>query len=744
MTYKNFTLDRDADGIATLTWDMPGKSMNVIDLSVMDDLERIIEEIKQNDAIGGVVITSGKAAFSGGADLAMLQALLGSFASSVEESGREAAVTRLHDEAGRLGRLCRRLETVGKPVIAAINGTCVGGAFELALACHARFVADDDKIKLGLPEVRVGLMAGAGGTQRVGRLANPQDALQMLLKGEQLAPARAKALNLVDQVVPAADLVAAAKQWLKQSPRKLQPWDEDGFKLPGGKVYSAAGYNLFPAANALYRRETHDNYPGMRASLKAFVEGLQVPFDTGLRIEARYFAHVLQTQEAAAMIRSLFISLQALNKLARRPAAVARSEIGKIAILGAGFMGAGIAAVSARAGIDVTLIDRDEQSATRGKASVEAGFAKQRSRQRMTAAEADAALVRIQTGTDFATLAGADLVIETVFEDRAVKEDVIRRAEAVIAEDAIFGSNTSTLPITSLAKASARPRNFIGIHFFSPVERMMLVEIIVGKKTGEAALARALDFARRIRKTPIVVNDSRGFYTSRVVETYIGEGHRMLTEGVPAAMIENAGRMAGMPVGPLSLNDEVAIDLTLKIMDATRADLGPDAVPEAEYRLIEEMVMKRGRLGRKNSKGFYDYPESRGGRKRLWPGLAEMLPPVADPDALDFEKLKQRLLVVQALEAARCFAEGVITDVREADVGSILGFGFAPFTGGTLSYIDGIGAARFVALCRRLARKHGPRFRPNKLLNDMAKAGETFYGRFPPTEERTRPPAAPG
>jgi 3-hydroxyacyl-CoA dehydrogenase/enoyl-CoA hydratase/3-hydroxybutyryl-CoA epimerase len=353
----------------------------------------------------------------------------------------------------------------------------------------------------------------------------------------------------------------------------------------------------------------------------------------------------------------------------------------------------------------------------------------------MSAEEAQAALARIATGADFAALAGADLVIEAVFEDRAIKEDVIRRAEAVLARDTILGSNTSTLPITSLAKASARPKNVIGIHFFSPVERMRLVEVIVGKKTGEEALARALDFVRAIRKTPIVVNDSRGFYTSRVVETYIGEGHRMLIEGVPAAMIENAGTMAGMPVGPLALNDEVAIDLTLKIMDATRADLGADVVPEAQYRLVDDMVTKHGRYGRKNGKGFYDYPDNPRDKKRLWPGLADLFPPVADPDGLDFAGLKQRLLVVQALEAARCVGEGVVTDVREADVGSILGFGFPPFAGGTLSYVDGIGAAEFIAICNRLARKHGARFKPNRLLRDMARGGETFYGRFPPGKQ---------
>jgi 3-hydroxyacyl-CoA dehydrogenase/enoyl-CoA hydratase/3-hydroxybutyryl-CoA epimerase len=733
---KNFRQDIDGDGIATFTWDMAGRSMNVIDLSVIDDIETIVGDIGANEAIKGAVITSGKEAFSGGADLNMLEMLAGAFQAELAAKGREAAVKRLFEEASRLSWLYRKLEKVGKPVVAAINGTCVGGAFELVLACHGRIVADDPKIKLGVPEVKVGLLPGAGGTQRIPRLANPQDALQMMAKGDQLSPAKAKAMKLVDAVVPAGELIAAAKKWLKETPRKIQPWDEEGYRLPFGKVHSPAGYNLFPPAVALYRRETYDNYPAARNILACVYEGLQVPFDTGLKIEARYFANVLESKEAAAMIRSLFVSMQELNKGARRPADVPARPIRKIAVIGAGFMGAGIANVSAKAGIEVVLLDRDDASADKGKAIVEAAYAKDASRGRMNEGDKTAALERIRPGADFAALDGVDLVIEAVFEDRTVKEDVIKRAEAVLAKDSIFGSNTSTLPITSLAATSSRPKNFVGIHFFSPVDRMMLVEIIKGKKTGDEALARALDFVRAIRKTPIVVNDSRGFYTSRVVGTYIAEGQMMLTEGVPAAMIENVGRMAGMPVGPLSLNDEVAIDLSLKIMTAARKDLGDEAVPDAQWKLINEMVVARGRLGRKNGKGFYDYPEGGSGKKRLWPGLAEIFPPVADPDAIDVTELKQRFLVIQALETARCFEEGVLTDVREADVGSILGFGYAPFTGGTLSYIDFMGLDNFVGLCNRLAKKHGERFKPNRLLKTMAKRGETFYSRFAPKAEK--------
>jgi 3-hydroxyacyl-CoA dehydrogenase / enoyl-CoA hydratase / 3-hydroxybutyryl-CoA epimerase len=731
--YINFRLAIDADGIATVTWDMPGKSMNVFDIATIDELEAIVGEIATSEAIKGAIIASGKETFSGGADLGMIEKMLLTVRAARAAGGSVADIERLYSEAGRLGAIFRRLEKCGKPVVAAINGTCLGGAFELSLACHGRILADGDKVRIGLPEVKVGLLPGAGGTQRVARLVNTQDALQMLLKGESLAPARAKALGLVDRVVPASELLDAARRWLKETPRKIAPWDEESFRPPGGKVFSPAGFNLWPAANAIYRRETFDNYPAARAILSCVFEGLQLPFDQGLAVEARYFAKIVQSDEAAAMIRTLFISMQALNKLARRPAEMPERAIARIGVIGAGFMGAGIAEVSARAGIDVVLLDRDQASADKGKATIAAAFDKQVSRSRMSAADRDAALARIHPGVDYAALSGVDLAIEAVFEDRAVKEETIARAGAALSKDAILGSNTSTLPIGSLASAFVRPTDFIGIHFFSPVDRMMLIEVIRAKKTGDAALARALDFVRAIRKTPIVVNDSRGFYTSRVVGAYIGEGHLMLSEGVPPAMVENAARMAGMPVGPLALNDEVAIDLSLKIMNAARADLGADAVPEAQYRLVETMVSTHGRHGRKNRKGFYDYPAESGGKKRLWPELSGLFSGSRTPDSIDVGELKQRFLVIMALETARCFAEGVITDVREADVGSILGFGYAPFTGGTLSFIDFMGIGNFVGLADRLARKFGARFRPNRLLREMSRRDDTFYTRFAPS-----------
>ena len=734
MTFQNFTFDVDADGIAVVTWDMPGRSMNVIDEKVTEELAAIVERVATEAAIKGAVLTSGKDAFCGGADLTMLETLSRTFAELQKSQGDEAANTRLFDESRKLSQIARRMETCGKPWVAAINGTAMGGGFELALACHHRVAAENDKTRLGLPEIKVGLFPGGGGTQRIARMLAPADAIQFLLKGEQLRLGRAKTMKLVDAVVPQADLVRVAKEWIKAGGSAKAPWDIDGFKLPGGSVYSKAGMMVFPPANALYRRETYDNYPAARAVMQVVYEGLQLPMDQALRVESRYFAKILRSPEAAAMIRSLFVSMQDLNKGARRPAGVPAKPIKKIGVLGAGFMGAGVAYVTAQAGIDVVLIDRDQEAADKGKAHSQKLITDQVNRGRATTADRDALLARITATPDYAALKDCDLIIEAVFEDRKVKEEVIAKAQAAIGQDTVFGSNTSTLPISSLATTFKDPPRFIGIHFFSPVDRMMLVEVIMGKKTGDKALAAALDYVRAIRKTPIVVNDSRGFYTSRVVGTYIREGHLMLAEGVPAAMIENVGRMAGMPVGPLSLNDEVAVDLAWKILKATEADLGADKIDQRQKALLEEMVEKRGRFGRKNGKGFYDYPQS--GPKRLWPGLADLQATKLDPDTINVDELKARLLAIQALESARCIEEGVVTDVREADVGSILGFGFAPFTGGTISYIDRMGAKAFVELCNGLAKKYGDRFKPCELLRDMAKEGDSFYHRFAPEKRK--------
>jgi 3-hydroxyacyl-CoA dehydrogenase/enoyl-CoA hydratase/3-hydroxybutyryl-CoA epimerase len=729
MTYKNFTVVTDADGIALVTWDMPDRSMNVFTEEAMDEIEKIIDQVAGDGAIKGAVITSGKESFSGGADLNMLKRMLGLFHKE-KAKDPDKAVRMLFDGAGRMSWLWRKLETSGKPWVSAINGTCMGGAFELSLACHGRVAADSDKVRMALPEVKVGIFPGAGGTQRVPRLANTQEALQMLTSGQNLTPQKAKAMGLIHEIAAPDRLIDTAKAMIRNGLKPVAPWDEKGFKIPGGPVYSVAGANLWPPAIAILRRETYGNYPAATAILKCVYEGLLVPFETALRIEQRYLTEIMQTTEAAMMIRSLFVSLQELNKGARRPADVPETKFRKIGVLGAGFMGAGIAYVTAAAGIPVVLIDRDQDAADKGKAHSDKLISEQVKKGRAKPEDKDKLLSLITPTPDYAALEGCDLVIEAVFEESEVKKTATGKAEAVLKSSAIFASNTSTIPITSLAKNSARPKNFIGIHFFSPVDRMMLVEVILGKKTSDKALAVALDYARAIKKTPIVVNDTRGFYVNRCVLRYMSEAFQMLIEGVPAAMIENAARMAGMPVGPLALTDETAIDLAQKIMKQTIRDLGEKAVDKDQFALINTMVDKHGRFGRKNGKGFYDYP-AKPAKKKLWPGLKELYPQ-QDPGKIDVEELKQRFLYVIALEAARVMEEGIVTDPREADVGSILAFGFAPYTGGALSYVDGIGAKKFVRRAKELQKKYGAQFKSPKLLVDMAEKGETFYQRFDP------------
>jgi 3-hydroxyacyl-CoA dehydrogenase/enoyl-CoA hydratase/3-hydroxybutyryl-CoA epimerase len=728
MKLQNFRFETDNDGIALLTWDMPGRSMNVVTAEVIDEIEKTVGHVASEQSIKGCVIASGKETFSGGADLSMLQNAAADFQKARQEKGEEEAAKLFFENASRLSRVYRKLETCGKPFAIAIGGICVGGAFELALACHYRVIADNDKTKVGLPEIKVGLFPGGGGTQRIARLMLTADALQLLFKGEQIRPRAAKTMNLVHEVAPSNEIVTRAKAWIAGGGKPIAPWDEQNFRLPSGKVFSPQGMMIWPAANAIYRRETHDNYPAAKAILHSVYEGLQLPFDLALRVESRWFAKILRSPEAAAMIRTLFISMNELNKGVHRPAAIPPSVIRRVGILGAGFMGAGISYVTAGAGMDVVLIDRDQQLAEKGKEICDKLISGQVLRGRATGAEKETLLARIKPTAEYNDLAGVDLVIEAVFEDRAVKTEVTRKADAVLPSGAIFASNTSTLPITSLAQTFSKPENFVGIHFFSPVEKMPLVEVILGEKTGDKALATALDYVRAIKKTPIVVRDSRGFYANRCVLNYVREGHLMLLAGVPAAMIENVARMAGMPVGPLALNDEVGLDLSLKILEATKRDLGEDSIDPAQENLLKTLVTGHSRFGRKNGKGFYDYPGQ--GQKSLWPGLDTLQTVKIQRDQISIKELKHRFLVIQAVEAARVLQEGVVSDPREADVGSILGFGFAPFTGGTLSYIDGMGPRTFVALCDELRQKYGARFAPPHILTDLAESGETFYRRF--------------
>jgi 3-hydroxyacyl-CoA dehydrogenase/enoyl-CoA hydratase/3-hydroxybutyryl-CoA epimerase len=717
----NIRVDKDADGIVTLTWDMPGRSMNVLSQDSISEYVKAAEKAIADASVKGVVVTSAKPAFIAGADLSMLQSQTSR--ASKAGSSPEATAKAVFDNLMAFNLALRRIEKGGKPFVAAINGLALGGGLEICLACHHRVVADDPSIQLGLVEAKVGLMPGAGGTQRMPRLMGAMAALPLMLEGRTIPPAAALKGGLVHKVVPAADLIKEARAYIKAGGKAVQPWDEKGFKMPGGDPYTPAGGQVFVAGNAMLHAKTMGNYPAPEAIMSAVYEGLLVPIDAALRIEARYMTKIMMHPASRNMIRSLFINMQKANKLERRPKGVPPAKLGKVGILGAGMMGAGIAYVSALAGLDVVLIDRSIEEAGKGKSHSAKLLAKQVERGRMKQQAADAILARIAPATSYDGLRDADLVIEAVFEDRSMKADVTRKSATVLPPHATFASNTSTLPITGLADAWRDAATFVGVHFFSPVDKMQLVEIIRGKKTSDATLAVAMDYVKRIKKTPIVVNDSRGFYTSRVFATYTREGMLMLAEGINPALIENAGKMTGMPMPPLALSDEVALDLIYKINKQTAQDMGTAYHHSNADDLIEKMVTKLGRLGKKAGNGFYDYPAD--GKKHLWPDLTGLAPRAVEQPSVD--ELKKRFLYIQALETARCYEEKVLTAPEDADVGAILGWGFAPWSGGPLSLIDTVGAQEFVRECNRLAQAHGPRFAPNTLLLRMAEKGATFY-----------------
>ena len=729
--FETINFEVDADGIATLTIDVPGESMNVINEQFGTDFEAAVDKVLTDDAIKGAVITSGKASgFMAGADLRMLGKLT--------EFAKTATPKEVYERNVSLNLTLRRMETGGhtakelakgaktKPFVAAINGLALGGGFELCLACHARVASDNPKLQLGLPEVMVGLLPGGGGTQRLPRIIGMQNALQFLTTGKSMKAGEAQAMGIVQEVVPADALIAKAKEIAKATPQVTQPWDEKKFRYPGGAGAMHPGsVQTMMGANAIASAKSYMNYPAIPAILSCVYEGSIVPFDTAIRLESKYFTKLILEPTAGNMIRSLFVNKQAAEKGARRPAGIDKMPTKKLGMLGAGLMGAGVAYVSAKAGIEVVLLDRDQEAADKGKAYSEKIVAKAVQRRKMTQEAGDELLARIKPTSDYADLDGCDLIVEAVFEDRDIKADVTAKTEAVVGADTIYGSNTSTLPITGLAEAWSKPANFIGIHFFSPVEKMPLVEIIVGEKTEDQAIAKALDYVAQIRKTPIVVNDSRGFYTSRCFGTYVQEGYAMIGEGINPALIENAGRMAGMPVGPLAVGDEVAIDLSYKVKKQTMADLGDGYVATPADGVIDKMVDELGRFGRKNAKGFYVYPED-GSKKYLWPDIARHWPAAADQP--DVDEVKKRLIYRQIVECARCFEEQVLTTPEDGDLGAIFGWGFAPFTGGPFSHLDTVGIADFVTEADRLADAYGERFRPPQLLRDMASEGRTFYG----------------
>ncbi|UWP96095.1 enoyl-CoA hydratase/isomerase family protein [Aliiroseovarius crassostreae] len=728
----DFNYSVDADGVATISWDVPGKSMNVLSYAALEELNGHIDTVLADDAVKGAIITSGKKDFAGGMDLNVI-------AQMKEDAGDDPA-KGLFDGIMQMHGVLRKIERAGmdpktnkggKPIVAALPGIALGIGLEIPLACHRIIAADNPKAKIGLPEILVGIFPGAGGTTRLVRKMGAMAAAPFLLEGRTVAPAKAKSAGLIDEVVAPEELQARAKEWVLNAKDAdiVKPWDAKGYKMPGGAPYHPAGFQTYIGAAAMIHGKTAGVYPAAKALLSAAYEGAMVPFDDALRVECRWFVNVLMNPSSSAMIRSLFINKQALEKGAVRPKDVEDQSVKKVGVLGAGMMGAGIALVSAMAGMEVVLIDQTQEAADRGKSYSETYLDKGIARKKATPEKKEAVLGAITATTDLDALKGADLIIEAVFEDVGVKAEMTRKVEAVVGPDCIYATNTSTLPISELAKASQRPDQFIGIHFFSPVEKMMLVEIIKGRETGDRATAKALDYVRQIRKTPIVVNDARFFYANRCIIPYINEGIRMVGEGVSPALVEGAARLLGFPVGPLQLVDETSVELGVKIAKATKAAMG-DAYPDSAVDDIIFWMADEGRLGRKANAGFYDY-DDKGKRAGLWTGLGEKFP-LAETQP-EITEVKHRLMMAQVLEAVRALEEGVLEDIREGDVGAILGWGFAPWSGGPFSWLDMLGAPYAAEVCDQLTKKHGARFTTPALLREMAEEGETFYERFDKT-----------
>ena len=708
----NFSAERDDEGIVTVTIDQSARKMNVIGEGFTEAFAELTDSFISDESAKGLIITSAKESFVVGADIDQL--------SNIETA--EQAFDLVEDLKGSL----RKLEKSGKPVVAAMTGTALGGGLELALACHYRIAIESPKTKLGLPEVKLGLLPGGGGTQRLPRLVGIQKALELMTQGIELHPKAALDISLIDATATDNDdMLAQAREWIKANPKAQQPWDKKGFKIPGGNSMHPKVVQVFSIAPAMANQKSHGNYPAITHIMSCVFEGCIVDIDTGLELESRFFAACVLSPESRNMIGTLWTQLNNIKKGQSRPAGFERYKTKKVGILGAGMMGAGIAYVSAKAGLEVVLLDTELAGAEKGKAYSTNLLDKAISRKRSTEEKKQALLARIHPTVSYDDLADCDLVIEAVFENREIKAKCTQQSEAVIPDSAVYASNTSTLPITGLAEASKRPQQFIGLHFFSPVDKMPLVEIIVGEKTDDETLAKAFDYVLQIGKTPIVVNDSRGFYTSRVFGTYVSEGVAMLGEGVHPRSIEVAGMKTGMPMPPLALQDEVSLSLALHVIEQQQKDMeaeGKTMVMPPSYDILSSFVKEHDREGKKNGKGFYDYPEK--GDKHLWPELVNLYPTTAEQPSQ--QDLVDRLMFIQANESAKCYEENVVRSVADTNIGSIFGWGFAPHQGGTLQFINSMGVEQFVSRSRELAKQYGKRFEPANILVDMAKKGKEF------------------
>lgn len=705
-----FEFEVGADGIGILSINQVNNPTNLFSTEFITTYIELANKVVADKDIKGMILTSGRSMFMPGADLRELQTM-----------GDDPQKT--FDGTMQMHQSLRALETAGKPFVAAINGTAMGGGLELCLTCHHRIVLNNVKIKLGFPEAKVGLLPAGGGNSKVPYLLGIQNSLMYLLQGKEVRPAQALKDGLIDDLAESQEeLIQKAKDWILANPNPVQPWDNKKHRVPGGDVWSANGVQTLVGAAGNLGKMAHGNYPAQNYIMKVIHDGLPITIDRALEIEARYFIKLLASKEAKNMIRTGFMELQKAKKGIARPKTEPKYEIKKLGILGAGMMGAGIAYVSAKAGMDVVLKDVSQEGADKGKAYSKAILDKAISKNRSTPEKAEAILSKIEATADPASMKDCDLVIEAVFEDPKLKAIVTVETEAVLGADKVYASNTSTIPITELAKASSRPDNFIGIHFFSPVEKMPLVEIIVGEKTEAKAIAAAVDYTVAIGKIPIVVNDSRGFYTSRCFGTFVSEGSFMVEEGVPAAMVENIAKAEGMAVGPLAVIDEVTLTLGLHVYESDPTPNKP-AFQERSYKMQKDLVDNYDRKGKKWGAGFYDYPK--GLPKKLWPGLAEKYN--ANVDYLDKETVGKRILHRQAIEAFKCLEEGVLNSVVDGDLGSVLGWGFPIFTGGALSYIDFVGMQQFVAECDDFSSRFGARFAVPDGLRALSEAGKSIH-----------------
>jgi 3-hydroxyacyl-CoA dehydrogenase/enoyl-CoA hydratase/3-hydroxybutyryl-CoA epimerase len=707
--------NKDDQGIVTLTIDQPGQANNTMNPVFRAALESVVARlVEERDSVVGIILASGKKTFFAGGDLKSL------LAARPEDS------EMMFDRATAIKALSRRLELLGPPVVAAVNGSALGGGFELCLACHARFVVNDPRISLGLPETTLGLLPGAGGVVRLVRMLGVEAAMPLIVEGITMTPQRALELKLIDGLAKDdRDLMVQARAWIAANPAPSQPWDRKGFRVPGVVGNAAASLAFLRSAPLALMKKHRSLYPALETAMSAVVECAIVDFDTALRIESRYLVYLSTHAVSKNLLTTFFFQMNEIKNGKGRPEGIPTETVRRLGVLGAGMMGSGIAQSAARRGMTVVLKDVDAEAAQKGLERIETSLTKSVQKGTLSAERMAGILANIFPTGDAEDLRGCDLIIESVFEKRDVKNRATREAEPYLDERGFFGSNTSTLPITGLATASEKPENFIGIHFFSPVDRMPLVEIIKGRLTSRETLARAYDFVQQLGKIPIVVNDSRGFFTSRVFGTFTKEGAAMLLEGVPAAMIENAALRVGMPVGPLAIMDETSLGLAWSMRQQTIADLTADGAPVPQHpgwTVIEKMVVTLNRPGRSAKSGFYDYPDA--GKKRLWPGLPQHFPHAKQTIA--FADICDRLLYVQAIESVRCMEEGVIDAARDANIGSVLGIGFPRYTGGALQFINSIGLRQFVTRAAHLADRYGERFRPPALLEDMAERQQQF------------------